>query len=94
MLNWTEGYEAKVASGVRIEPGTAGLMSVIIDVSGVLVGTALTVQTRLVNNDLDDQSSVVVRGVQFATHPAGPNAAGISLAQYAALVLIPWICGS
>ncbi len=35
LLNWTEGYEAKVAPGVRIEPGTSGLMSLIIDISGV-----------------------------------------------------------
>ncbi len=38
LLNWTEGQEARMAPGVRMETGTAGLMSVIVDVSNVPVG--------------------------------------------------------
>ncbi len=73
LLNWTEGHEARMAPGVRMETRSAGLMSVIVDVSNVPVGTALTLQTRLVNNDLDDLSSVIVRGVQFGTHASTPT---------------------
>ncbi len=79
LLNWTEGQEARMAPGVRMETGTAGLMSVIVDVSNVPVGTALTLQTRLVNNDLDDLSSVIVRGVQFGTHASTPTPSSIAV---------------
>ena len=76
LLNWTEGYEPRSASGVTWETeSSSGLITAIINLSQVPVGTALSAQTRLVNNDSDDQSSVVIRGMQFSNRTSNFNAA-------------------
>lgn len=66
VLNWTEGFEPVIASGALLERSdTTQELMLHIDISEFAVDSDVTLVTRLINNDRDDQTSVIVRGFEF-----------------------------
>ncbi|MBX3423651.1 MAG: VCBS repeat-containing protein [Pirellulaceae bacterium] len=82
-FNWTEGYQPVAASGVWMDIAAAGQDSkVIFDLSEFPVGTEIRVLARLVNNDSDDSTSVIIRGYEFVELPTSlPPGSGEGLSE-------------
>ena len=79
--NWSEGEIAVHGAGTWSTSGATGQTpSVSFDLSGLSVGNEIHVLTRLVNNDSDANTSVVIRGYEFVANPTGsPGVAGASI---------------
>ncbi len=72
VYNWSEEHEPLYAPGTWTTTGAAGeTSSFTIDLSHLPEGTDVHVSTRLVNNDSDNNSSVIIRGFEFVDVPAG-----------------------
>lgn len=68
VLNWTEGFEPIVGPGSRLERSASSQeLAFHIDVSEFAAGTEMQLVMRLINNDRDDQTSVILRGFEFRT---------------------------
>ena len=72
-FNWTEGYGPLAANGaeLREEPADDRLV-VSFDLSELPGGSDIRVIARLINNDGDDTTSVIIRGYEFVQPPAQP----------------------
>jgi large repetitive protein len=76
-FNWTEGYQPVSASGMWMDIAAPGQDSkVTIDLSEFPVDTEIRVLARLVNNDSDDNTSVIIRGYEFVALPSTPPSVG------------------
>lgn len=72
-FNWTEGYQPVSASGMWMDIAAPGQDSKLtFDLSEFPVGTEIRVLARLVNNDSDDNTSVIIRGYEFVELPTSP----------------------
>ncbi|XZE22169.1 FG-GAP-like repeat-containing protein [Pirellulaceae bacterium SH449] len=70
VFNWTEGQQKIYADGVSLlGPNLPGEVAVTINLGGVPAGSQVRVTARLVNNDLDDTSSVLLRGFEVIGSP-------------------------
>jgi RHS repeat-associated protein len=79
-FNWSEGNNATFGSGAWSTAHLAGQNpSVSFDLSGIAAGTEIHVLARLVNNDSDTNTNVLIRGYEFVSTPAGtPGSAAAS----------------
>lgn len=78
VFNWSEQTApvAGAAAAIDVQPsGTDS--SVTVNLSGIPTGTELYVTARLVNNDLDDTTSVIIRGMEWV-EASGPAPRGMS----------------
>lgn len=76
VFNWSEGFEPVFGSGTSTSIRPAGQISTAtIDLSHLQVGFEFTVGAQLVNNDTDDNTSVIIRGFEFVDRPtnSGPQ---------------------
>lgn len=82
-FNWTEGYQPVSAGGMWMDIAAPGQDSKLtFDLSEFPVGTEIRVLARLVNNDSDDNTSVIIRGYEFVELPTSPpTVANPTLAQ-------------
>ncbi|MCA9194793.1 MAG: VCBS repeat-containing protein, partial [Planctomycetales bacterium] len=80
-FNWTEGLQPVSAHDTWsiIQP-TGTDSKVTFDLSGLSPGTEIRVLARLVNNDGDDNTSVIIRGYEFVELPNDTLQASESLA--------------
>lgn len=70
-FNWSDGFQAVAAPGVWMDIAASGLDSkVYFDLSEFPTGTELRVLARLVNNDNDENTSVIIRGYEFVEIPS------------------------
>lgn len=81
-FNWTEGYGPVAASGVWMDIAAPGQDSkVTFDLSEFPVGTEISVLARLINNDSDDNTSVIIRGYEFVELPSSLPPVGEGLVE-------------
>jgi|GEM_PF-6639363 len=75
VFNWSEGLAPVMASGVTNGSNTSGgFLTATVDLSSVATDTLIQVATRLVNNDQDNGSQVVIRGYEFVNAmPSTPS---------------------
>ncbi len=72
VYNWTEALEPLYAAGTWTTTGAAGeTSSFTIDLSHLDASSEVHVSVRLVNNDSDNNTSVLIRGFEFVEVPAG-----------------------
>ncbi|MEO8270476.1 MAG: putative Ig domain-containing protein, partial [Aureliella sp.] len=70
VYNWSEGLEALFGVGVATTTNPAGqASSATINLSGLAAGSRVRVSARLVNNDSDVATSVVIRGFEIVDAP-------------------------
>jgi large repetitive protein len=70
VLNWTEGFEPSSGRETSLSIRPAGEISTAtIDISHLPIDTEFVVSARLVNNDSDGGSSVIIRGFEFVDLP-------------------------
>lgn len=70
LLNWTEGLQPAVSNRVQSSFTPSGqVSSVVVDMTGIPVGTEILVHGRLINNDSDQGTSVILRGFEFVEPP-------------------------
>ncbi len=76
VFNWTEGYAAESGSGTTVETGGADQdWTATVNLSGVPAGSDVWAHVRLVNNDQDDTTSLIVRGFEIVDAPTLPPVA-------------------
>ncbi|GAB5404689.1 MAG: hypothetical protein Aurels2KO_29200 [Aureliella sp.] len=90
--NWTEGEGVVFGPGVQTTTAPAGEdSSATIYLAGTEAGTEVIVRTRLVNNDGDDTSSVIVRGFEVIDSDVVPPAGQSGFAaQSVGIAPVPW----
>ncbi|WP_164101843.1 FG-GAP-like repeat-containing protein [Candidatus Laterigemmans baculatus] len=73
-LNWSEATEPALSPATILEPAgeTPAVQQLSIDLSHLEPGTEVRVTVRLLNNDDDQTSSVVLRGVRTVEQPTAP----------------------
>ncbi len=79
VYNWSEELEPVFGAGVATTTAPSGQDSTAtINLAGLPAGTQVRVTARLVNNDLDDNTSVILRGFEIidVTEPAPRGVAG------------------
>ncbi|MFO0940533.1 MAG: FG-GAP-like repeat-containing protein [Pirellulales bacterium] len=65
-FNWTEGFEPMLADGVSASIAPMDQDSKLrFDLSSLKADTEFRVLTRLINNDSDDSTNVIIRGYEF-----------------------------
>jgi large repetitive protein len=70
VLNWTEGFDPVQSTGSWLTLSPADQDSTItVDLSDLAPGDEVRVVARLINNDADDSSSVIIRGYEFVSLP-------------------------
>lgn len=70
VYNWSEGLGPVFGVGVVTTTNPAGQeSSATINLSGLAAGSRIRVRARLVNNDLDSATSVIIRGFKFVDAP-------------------------
>ncbi|MFO1064295.1 MAG: FG-GAP-like repeat-containing protein, partial [Pirellulales bacterium] len=76
-LNWSESLSPLAGPGVQLNRDTGnGRTTAVFNLNGVAGGTAITVSARLVNNDGDTNSSVIVRSIDVIDSPS-PSPTGL-----------------
>ncbi|MCC9645102.1 FG-GAP-like repeat-containing protein [Rhodopirellula sp. JC740] len=65
VFNWSESYQPTYGDAVELEAATSEEdSSATINLSGLPEGTRVQITTRLVNNDSDDTSRIIIRGYE------------------------------
>lgn len=90
VYNWSEGLGPVFGVGVATTTNPSGQQSsATINLSGLAAGSRIRAIARLVNNDSDVATSVVIRGFEVipasGVLPAGVSGAGSRVAEFAAL---------
>ncbi len=78
LYNWSEDLGPVMGAGVQTttEPGGQD-SSATLNLSGLAPGTEVRIAARLINNDADDRTSVILRGIELVQAPS-PLPAGIA----------------
>lgn len=84
-FNWTEGLAPAAGAGT-----VGGTTTATINLSTLPAGTSVTVIARLINNDADDATSVVIRGVDVVPAAGAPPRGAVASAERATSAPFVW----
>ncbi|WDQ16485.1 FG-GAP-like repeat-containing protein [Rhodopirellula sp. P2] len=72
-FNWSESYQPTYGAAAEMDAATSEEdSSVTFNLSGLAEGTRVQITTRLVNNDSDDSSQIIIRGYEVVEANGAP----------------------